>query len=605
MTDVRSKIGGAYIPPAKLRLMQEKIQDKNSEQYQRLAWEGLKKSINGLINKVNIGNISQMVQELFQINLIRGRGLFCKSLMRAQTNSPTFTHVYAALVAVCNTKFPKVGELLIKRLIVKFRRTFQRNDKCTCINTLKFIAHLFNQEIIYEVLPLEILILLLNNATNDSVEIAIGFLKECGAKLEILSKRGIRLVFESLRNILQDSTVDKRVQYMIEVIFVIRKDNYKDHQPVVQELDLVEEEDQFTHTLALDDDYDTEDLSNIFRKDDNYQENEDKYKAIKQSILGDDDDDDSESGEGSGSDSGEESDDEEDGDMSQQQGPSGDNKQVIIDGTEANLVSLRKIIYLTITSSLDFEECAHKLLKLQIKPSQIPELCNMILDCCSMGRSYTKFYGLLAQRFCNLNVIYVDAYKDIFVNCYTNVHRLESFKIRNCATFFAHLLSTDAIPWEILSLIKLNEDDTNSSNRVFIKYLMENLTQAMGLQKLLTKIRDPDLRFAFDGMFPRDNPKNTRFAINFFTLIQLGALTDGLREALKTMPAQAENDLIKLVEKLKADVSDDSDSSSSSSSSSSSFSSSSSSSSSDSERCRRKRRKTSQKEGREKKKRFL
>ena len=44
--------GGAYIPPAKLRMMQSQIQDKSSVVYQRLAWEALKKSINGLINKV-------------------------------------------------------------------------------------------------------------------------------------------------------------------------------------------------------------------------------------------------------------------------------------------------------------------------------------------------------------------------------------------------------------------------------------------------------------------------------------------------------------------------------------------------------------------------
>jgi pre-mRNA-splicing factor CWC22 len=102
--DIRTKTGGAYIPPAKLRLMQQKISDKNSEAYQRLAWEALKKSINGLINKVNITNIAVMVKELFEINLIRGRGLFCRAIMRAQMSSPTFTHVYAALVAVCNTK---------------------------------------------------------------------------------------------------------------------------------------------------------------------------------------------------------------------------------------------------------------------------------------------------------------------------------------------------------------------------------------------------------------------------------------------------------------------------------------------------------------------
>ena len=38
----------------------------------------------------------------------------------------------------------------------------------------------------------------------------------------------------------------------------------------------------------------------------------------------------------------------------------------------------------------------------------------------------------------------------------------------------------------------------------------------------------------FEGLFPKDNPKNTRFAVNFFTSIGLGGLTDDLREFLKT-----------------------------------------------------------------------
>ena len=46
------RTGGAYIPPARLRMMQQSITDKSSVAYQRLAWEALKKSINGLINKV-------------------------------------------------------------------------------------------------------------------------------------------------------------------------------------------------------------------------------------------------------------------------------------------------------------------------------------------------------------------------------------------------------------------------------------------------------------------------------------------------------------------------------------------------------------------------
>ena len=95
----------------------------------RLAWEALKKSINGLINKVNSPNIAIIVRELFAENIVRGRGLLCQSIMQAQTASPTFTHVYAGLVAIINTKFPAIGELLLKRLIINFRRGFKRNDK--------------------------------------------------------------------------------------------------------------------------------------------------------------------------------------------------------------------------------------------------------------------------------------------------------------------------------------------------------------------------------------------------------------------------------------------------------------------------------------------
>ena len=41
---------------------------------------------------------------------------------------------------------------------------------------------------------------------------------------------------------------------------------------------------------------------------------------------------------------------------------------------------------------------------------------------------------------------------------------------------------------------------------------------------------------AWDGLMPRDNPRDTRFAINFFTSIGLGALTEDLRTHLKNAP---------------------------------------------------------------------
>ena len=62
--------------------MQESITDKNSTAYQRISWEALKKSIHGIVNKVNVSNISLICRELFGENILRGRGLLSRSILQ-------------------------------------------------------------------------------------------------------------------------------------------------------------------------------------------------------------------------------------------------------------------------------------------------------------------------------------------------------------------------------------------------------------------------------------------------------------------------------------------------------------------------------------------
>ena len=125
--------------------------------------------------------------------------MMARSLMKAQAASQTFTHVYAALVAIINTKLPQTGELLLRRLVIQFRRAFRRNDKAACLAACKFVAHLVNQQVAHEVLALELLTLLLERPTDDSVEVAIAFVKEVGQYLADVSPRGLHEIFERLR----------------------------------------------------------------------------------------------------------------------------------------------------------------------------------------------------------------------------------------------------------------------------------------------------------------------------------------------------------------------------------------------------------------------
>lgn len=267
-----SKSGGRYIPPARLRAMQaaEAAKDKSSPEYQRLSWDALRKSITGIVNRVNVTNIKHVVPELFSENLIRGRGLFARSVMKAQAASLPYTPVFAALVAILNTKLPQVGELVLHRLISQFRRSFKRNDKVRirgldsmptltavdkilCHSTTTFIAHLVNQTVAHEIIALQILVLLLERPTDDSVEIAVGFMRQAGAFLAENSPKANGSVYERFRVVLNEGAISQRVQFMVEVLMQVRKDKYKDNPILPEGLDLVPEEDQITHQVTLED----------------------------------------------------------------------------------------------------------------------------------------------------------------------------------------------------------------------------------------------------------------------------------------------------------------------------------------------------------------
>ena len=76
---------------------------------------------------------------------------------------------------------------------LQFLKAFKRNDKGMAVGCLKFIAHLCNQQVAHEALALEIMVLLLDNPTNDSVEIALEFARDVAALLEDTSPQSFTM----------------------------------------------------------------------------------------------------------------------------------------------------------------------------------------------------------------------------------------------------------------------------------------------------------------------------------------------------------------------------------------------------------------------------
>ena len=111
---------------------------------------------------------------------------------------------------------------------------------------------------------------------------------------------------------------------------------------------------------------------------------------------------------------------------------------------------------------------------------------------------------------------------------------METNKLRNLANLYGHLLYTEAIDWMVLSVIKLTEEDTTASSRIFLKIMFQELNNLLGEEKLKEKML-AGAKNEYVGMFCRENPTYTRFCINFFTAIGLGYLTDDLRAFLQNV----------------------------------------------------------------------
>lgn len=164
------------------------------------------------------------------------------------------------------------------------------------------------------------------------------------------------------------------------------------------------------------------------------------------------------------------------------------------------------------------------------------EMCNMIVECCSQERSYSQFYGLIGERFCKLNRVWTENFQEAFQRYYDTIHRYETNKLRNIGRFFGHLLASDGISWAVLHVVHMNEEETTSSSRIFVKILMQEMIEEVGIVKVVERFKIPDMRPAFAGLFPTDNPKNTRFSINYFTSIGMGKVTEDMRTWLQNAP---------------------------------------------------------------------
>lgn len=506
-----TRVCSDYVPPFKKRNLVPSHNPLNDRDYQEILWNELEKSIRGEINKLNFSNVEQVLVAILKNNIIRGRGILVNCIIRAQLCSQSYTRVICYFSAIINCNIPDFGSLLLRRLINQFRKSYSKGDKYVCKHTLMFLAQLINQKVVHELTALQICLFLIERFTDDSIEVCISFIFECGEFLLENSPQGLNAIMDQLRRILQEGKLKKRTNFLIERVLKERRINFKNYPKNNPDNELFDSNDQITHFVdILDEEIDIqEELDHFIEIDQKiFEEENKKWEDISEELL-------------SGL-----------SDLNIE-----DDEQLIennstVDLSEKDLVVLRKKIYLCIMNSLNFEECTHRLIKLNLSSDQINVACTMILDCCSMERTYQKFFSLVAERLCLIRNEYQESFKKLFSESYETAHRLETSRLRHVTKFYSYLLSKNAIPWNVLFIIKLSQKDTASSSRIFIKILFQELSNNMGIQNLNIKLISTEVLPYIQGIFPEENISEIKFSINFFTAIGLSGITQRLREKL-------------------------------------------------------------------------
>lgn len=500
---------------------------------QHADWIRLVKAVHGAINRVSKDTVAEAAKALLRLNIFRARGVLCKTLLRAQLGSPSLAPVLASLVAVLNTRVPPVVALLVARLVAQLRDAYSAQDRSLCFATAKFMACLYNHQVVTELLVLQFLYTCLLDPTDGSIELAVGTLNECAPFLAERSPKACDGVFQRLREVRHDGEVSTRAQVMIEKLMAMRKHNFAGQETLDPRLDLVEDGDVITHFASLDDD-DQPDLQmvcNAFHFDDDYLENEQVYDGITKDILGAEYDPSSIRT----------SDDNDhvmmDKERDEQEKLQRNGVEKTKDMTESDLVDFRRDVYLVIGSGLTAEEWAHKIVRLmRDHPAKHLELCKMVTECCSQEKTFIRTYGLLGDILCSLNKKYVSCFEETFATHYATIHRFDTRKIRNMANFYAFLLASDALPWSVLQVIRLVDAETTSSSRIFLQTLFQEMSYTLSAARMAVLFRSPQRSPSLTGIFPKDNVENAGYAVNFFAVIGLGFLTEDLREWLKSPP---------------------------------------------------------------------
>ena len=538
-----------YVPPHKRHGSIQAAVTQNQEQFQVEYFSALKRSIVSIINKVSASTVLACSVELLRENLIRGRGLFVKSLMALQETNGEMSAVCACLVATINKNFPTIGNLLVRRVVYQWHRLRKRRDTAGVVNQCKFIAQLVVFRVLSEQTALQILSIHLSccdeeaTCTVEDIEAATSLFRDVFKAVEARNPSVFRAVLEPMRELLQfdPPILLKSSQASVSALLeeVRQWQKHKAHDPIIPPcLSLVGEDDESVIVHMVDVDQvatiNLETHLDVFQHDEEFSKHEEEYDEMKAAVLGDlavvvppsedKNTEDSDASEGEHNDTAA---------LTELQ-PIDDRVQLL--AQSADVLKLQKEVFLCFRSSLRADEVAHKIMKLVKRGTggvQDMEhlVCNLILDAMVQEKSYKSVYAMTSERLCKTTAKFQHFFSSILKNKYSTAEDLSAEEIEATAKLSVHLLRTDSISWQLLAMFDLSS--ATRSQRLFIQDLLVNLTGAMTLAALKRRMfQSEELKGKLGGLFPLHDAAAASRAVKLLELMgpSVALLASELRE---------------------------------------------------------------------------
>ena len=496
----------------------------DSIEKQRTEWSSIRKHLTAVLENIHNVDSLETYKRIFDVNIVFGENLLIHLILSGHYDPMQM----ALLISNINIDYPEVGKTLVSECIRRFVFYFKENRYDNCYEMLVLLSQLYNYDTVHLVVILYTLQSISEEIEAKTVslqrqEMGISLicvtLMNCGKKLLDASEELHNQLLEQLRQLLQtNNKLSARVCHEIEDVIEARQQSYKDvpmQKLLTRPFNLDNDEDLTEQTVLIFIDSDFLSIPpnfklNSFTPCDNYNESLKQYNSLHKIAT--------------------------DRVIEVENMRESDKETVIVHNmTDSEATEFKKKIYLTLKSSLSGDEAAHKLLKLRVPDHEKHSVADIIERSLIQESTYSKFYGLIAERLLEAHKSWLEAFRQIFYKRLDTLDELEPNGIRNSGKFWGHLLSTDLIGFEILSKVIMTESGSTAPLRIFIKFIFQEIVFEIGIKELKARLDEAYIQPYLSGIFPKEEPDDIRYSINYFTAINLGILTESMRHELQKL----------------------------------------------------------------------